>query len=217
MGMQSMVRIGLVCCACVLPMHAALAQAPGERQSGEVVSIENGMLTIKTAAGQPVTVALADSARVTLRAKGDLSKLDAGLFVGATAVPQPDGTLLASQISVFPESLRGTAEGHRPMANLPGSTMTNATVKQSAKTTITNASVTGVTGGAEGRRLLLTYAGGEQTVIVPPSAAIVISEIGDRGALVRGANVIVYVTRKPDGSMVSERVSVGKNGSVPLS
>ena len=217
MGMQSMVRIGLVCCACVLPMHAALAQAPGERQSGEVVSIENGMLTIKTAAGQPATVALADNVRVTLRAKGDLSKLDAGLFVGATAVPQPDGTLLASQISVFPESLRGTAEGHRPMANLPGSTMTNATVKQSAKTTVTNASVTGVTGGAEGRRLLLTYAGGEHTVIVPPSAAIVISEIGDRGALVRGANVIVYVTRKPDGSMVSERVSVGKNGSVPLS
>ena len=69
MGMQSMVRIGLVCCACVLPMHAALAQAPGERQSGEVVSIENGMLTIKTAAGQPVTVALADSARVTLDRK----------------------------------------------------------------------------------------------------------------------------------------------------
>jgi hypothetical protein len=46
---------------------------------------------------------------------------------------------------------------------------------------------------------------------------VVFSEIGDRSALVRGTHVVVYAMRRPDGSLVSERVSVGKNGSVPLS
>lgn len=216
MRLQTMVPMCVACCAWLLPMQALLAQAPGERLSGEVVNLDDGKFTIKTAAAEPLIVALADNARITIRAPGDLSRLDQGQYVGVTAAPQPDGTLVASQINVFPESMRGTAEGHRLMANLPGSTMTNATVREVANT-VTNASVTGVSGNADARRLILSYAGGEKTVIVPPSAAVVFSEIGDRSALVRGAHVVVYATRRPDGSLVSERVSVGKNGSVPLS
>src|SRR5437762_13565355 len=145
MRSRSMVWMCVACCAWLLPMQALLAQAPGERLSGEVMNLDGGKLTIKTAAGQPLIVVLADNARVTIRAQGDASQLTQGLYVGATAAPQPDGTLLASQISVFPESMRGTNEGHRPMANLPGSTMTNATVQQVANS-VTNASVTGVSG-----------------------------------------------------------------------
>ena len=215
MRLQSMLRMCVACCAWLLPMQASLAQVPGERLSGEIMNLDRGKLTIKTADGQPITVALADNARITIRAPGDLSQLDPGLYVGVTAVAQPDGTLLASQVNVFPESMRGTSEGHRPMANLPGNTMTNATVRQVA--VVTNASVTGVSGTADTRRLVLSYAGGEKTVIVPPSAVVVFSEIGDRNALVRGAHVVVYATRRPDASLVSERVSVGKNGSVPVS
>ena len=216
MRLQTMVPMCVACCAWLLPMQALLAQAPGERLSGEVVNLDDSKFTIKSAAGQSLTVFVADNPRITIRAPGDLSRLDQGQYVGATAAPQPDGTLVASQINVFPESMRGTAEGHRPMANLPGSTMTNATVRQVANT-VTNASVTGVSGIADARRLVLSYAGGEKTVIVPPGVAVVFSEIGDRSALVRGAHVVVYATRRPDGSLVSERVSVGKNGSVPLS
>jgi hypothetical protein len=212
MRLQPVVQMCVACCAWLLPMQTSLAQAPGERLSGEVMGLDGGKLSIKTATGEPLTVALADNARITIRAPGDLSRLDPGLYVGVTAAPQPDGTLLASQISVFPESMRGTNEGHRPMANLPGSTMTNATVQH-----VTNASVTGVSGTADARRLVLSYAGGQKTVIVPPSAVVVFSEIGDRNALVPGAHVIVYATRRSDASLVSERVSVGKNGSVPLS
>ena len=216
MRLQTMVRMCIACCAWLLPMQALLAQAPGERLSGEVVNLDGSNFTIKTGADQPLTVVLADNARVTIRAPGDLSRLDRGQYVGVTAAPQPDGTLVASQINVFPESMRGTSEGHRPMANLPGSTMTNATVRE-VTNTVTNGKVTGVSGNADSRRLVLSYAGGEKTVIVPPSAAVVFSEIGDRSALMRGAHVVVYATRRPDGSLVSERVSVGKNGSVPLS
>ena len=217
MRLQTMVRTFVACCcAWLLPMQALLAQAPGERLSGEVVNLDGSKFAIKTTADQPLTVVLADNARITIRAPGDLSRLDRGQYVGVTAAPQPDGTLIASQISVFPESMRGTNEGHRPMANLPGSTMTNATVRE-VTSTVTNGRVAGVSGIADSRRLVLSYVGGEKTVIVPPSAAVVFSEIGDRSDLVRGAHVVVYVTRRPDGALVSERVSVGKNGSVPLS
>ena len=215
MRLQSMARVCVACCAWLLPTQALLAQAPGERLSGEVMNLDDGKLTIMTADAQPIAVALADNARITIRAPGDLSRLDQGLYVGVTAVPQPDGTLLASQINVFPESMRGTSEGHRPMANPPGSTMTNATVRQVAN--VTAATVAGVSGTADTRRLVLSYVGGQKTVIVPPSAVVVFSEIGDRNALVRGAHVVVYVTRRPDASLVSERVSVGRNGSVPAS
>ena len=216
MRLQSMARVCVACCAWLLPTQALLAQAPGERLSGEVRNLDDGKLTIMTADAEPITVALADNARITIRAPGDLSRLDQGLYVGVTAVPQPDGTLLASQINVFPESMRGTSEGHRPRANFPGSTRTNATVRQVVNV-VTNATVAGVSGTADTRRLVLSYVGGQKTVIVPPSAVVVFSEIGDRNALVRGAHVVVYVTRRPDASPVSERVSVGRNGSVPAS
>jgi hypothetical protein len=216
MRLQTMVRMYVVCCAWLLPMKALLAQAPAERLSGQVVNLDDRKFTIKTAADEPLTVVLADNVRITIRAPGDLSRLGRGQYVGVTAAPQPDGTLVASQINVFPESMRGTGEGHRPMANLPGSTMTNATVRE-VTNVVTNARVTGVSSIADSRRLVLSYTGGEKTVIVPPSAAVVFSEIGDRSALVRGTHVVVYATRRPDGSLVSERVSVGKNGSVPLS
>lgn len=216
MRLQSMAAICVICCSWLLPMPAAFAQTPGERLDGEVVNLDDGKLTVRTVAGESVNVVLTNSARVMIREPGDLSKLNKGLYVGATAVAQPDGSLLASQINVFPESMRGTAEGHRPMAALPGNTMTNATVRQAANT-MTNASVTGISGPADARGLVLSYAGGEKTVIVPSGAAVVFSEVGDRSALVRGARVVVYATRRPDGALISERVSVGKNGSVPLS
>ncbi len=148
MRLQTMVRMCIACCAWLLPMQALLAQAPGERLSGEVVNLDGSNFTIKTGADQPLTVVLADNARVTIRAPGDLSRLDRGQYVGVTAAPQPDGTLVASQINVFPESMRGTSEGHRPMANLPGSTMTNATVRE-VTNTVTNGKVTGVSGNAD--------------------------------------------------------------------
>lgn len=216
MRLLSVVRMCVACCAWLLPMQALLAQAPGERLSGEVTNFDDGKLTIKSADGQALTVTLADKTRITIRAPADLSRLGQGLYVGVTATPQPDGTLLASQVNVFPESMRGTGEGHRPMSNLPGSTMTNATVQQVVNV-VTDARVTGVSGTADSRSLVLSYTGGQKTVIVPPSAVVVFSEIGDRSALARGAHVVVYATRRPDASLVSERVSVGKNGSVPAS
>lgn len=142
-----------------------------------------------------------------------------GSYVATTAVPQPDGTLLAKEVHVFTEAQRGTGEGHYPMST-PGDTMTNATVSSVAvahpRDTMTNATVAGAaTGPAGDHRLTLTYKGAEQTVVVPDGVPIIASEPGDRSLLVPGAHVVVYAHPQSDGRMTVERVSVGKGGFAP--
>ena len=211
---------GVVGWMAVTIVTAAAAQPALERINADVVVVAGDTLQVKTATGQMTSIRLADKARVQSRAAADSSRLAPGLYVGVTAVPQPDGTLLASQINVFPESLRGTGEGHRPMETLPGSTMTNATVGTVAaapRSTTTNATVAQAAGNDRSRQLTLTYAGGEKVVMVPDATPVILSEIGDRSLLVPGAHVVVYASRQADGSLTSERVSVGKNGLVPAS
>ena len=50
-----------------------------------------------------------------------------GDFVGSAAVRGADGKLHAEEVHIFPENLRGTGEGHRPMSG-PQESMTNAAV-----------------------------------------------------------------------------------------
>ena len=61
------------------------------------------------------------------------------------------------------------------------------------------------------RRLTLTYQGGEKEVNVP----IVMVEPADRSQLAPGAHVIEFAATQPDGSLLAERVTVGKNGFAP--
>ena len=116
-------------------------------------------------------------------------------------MPQPDGTQRALEIHVFPESMRGTGEGHRPFDLQPQSTMTNGTV----------GSVTGTIG----RTLTVTYQGGEKTIVVPPDTPIVAFEPGTRAMLAAGAHIILIGTRAEDGVITATRILVGKDGLIP--
>jgi hypothetical protein len=113
--------------------------------------------------------------------------------------------------------MRGTGEGHRPMASKPGSTMTNATVSgvSGAPRTMTNATVTKRDERAGALTLRLAYKGGGQTVVVPPGVPVTTFENGNRGSLVAGAHVVVYASRGGDSGLIAERISVGKNGWTP--
>jgi hypothetical protein len=81
-----------------------------------------------------------------------LAGIKPNTFIGAGAMPQPEGTQKAIAVLLFPEAMRGTGEGHRPFDFLPQSTMTNATVAGAAT-------------AADGPRLRVTYPGGEQTLV----------------------------------------------------
>lgn len=86
--------------------------------------------------------------------QGILSDIKQNSFVAVTAMPQPDGSLNAVEVHIFPESMRGTGEGHYPWDLQPQSTMTNANVEQ-------------VVSAVDGRTLTLKYKDGEKKITVP--------------------------------------------------
>ena len=197
-------------------------QVTSQRIRGDVVAVHGKDLDVKTSAGQMVTVRMADNVRVSARSAASPDALATGAFIGTTAVEQPDGTLEAVEVHVFPESMRGTGEGHRPMDTEPGSTMTNATVtnvaaapKPAPHSTMTNATVANVAPGGSARKLTLQYKGGEKTVVVGDGVPVVMVEAGDPSMLVPGAHIVVTAAKQLDGTLTTDRISVGKNGIVP--
>ncbi len=181
-----------------------LAQTPAttQRIRGDVTSIDGLNLQAKERSGQLLTIKLAENYVVTAVAKVAIEAITVNSFVGAASMPQPDGTQSALEVLVFPESGRGSNEGHYAWDLQPGSMMTNATVTE-------------VTAVGPARRLTLRYKDGEKVVVVPADAPIVTFEPGDRAMLKPGAHVLITAMRQPDGSLTAARVAVGKDGLVP--
>jgi Cu/Ag efflux protein CusF len=180
----------------------ASAQAPAPaRIRGVVDSIDAHEMQVTTRAGQKVTMKLAADAGATFIAPIAIDAIRPGSFIGTAAVAQPDGTLKALEIQVFPEAMRGVGEGHRPWDLGEGSSMTNGTV--------------GDLKVSNGRYLTLTYKGGEQKVFVPENAPIITYEKATLEDVKKGDHVIVTATHNPDETLTATRIGVGKNGLVP--
>src|SRR5438067_8584521 len=201
---------------------AATAQtSPGKpapaHVRGDIVAIDGNTVTVKSRSGETVKLQLADDVRVAVAEKGELGDVRDGAFIGTTAVAQPDGTLRAIEVHLFPESMRGTGEGHRPWDLRPGSTMTNATVTGvgaaggKSPSTMTNATVAKVAGS----KLTLKYSDGEKSVVVPPDAKVVKLEPADRSQLKPGVHLFAIASRQADGTLRAERLTIGKDGVVP--
>ena len=173
------------------------------RVSGTVESFDGHRLAIKSDKLGVVNVELADKAAVFGVSKATLADLKPGAFVGVGAVPQPDGSQRAIQVTVFAEVQRGQGEGFRPWDRQPNSTMTNATVAETVES-------------VNGKVLTVKYKGGEQKIVVPPDAVILAYSVGDKSELKPGARVaIVRALKQPDGSLHTDRVNVGRGDVVP--
>ena len=182
----------------------ALAQAPANppvRIRGTVEKIDGQMLTVKTANG-PMTVKMADNFMVMGVARASMADIASGKFIGTTTVGERDGALVALEVHIFPENMRGTGEGHYDWDLRPSSKMTNANVAN-------------VTSMGKDRVLAVQYKGGEKKVLVPENAVVVAFTPADKSELKPGAPVFVVSQRQPDGSLAAPRVNVGLNGQVP--
>lgn len=188
----------------VLLSAASFAQQPPTmRVSGTVESFDGHVLAVKSDKLGEVRVNLTGDAAVFGVAKATLADLKPGAFIGVGAMPQPDGSQRAVQVTVFAEVQRGTGEGHRPWDARPNSTMTNGAVDQ------TVASV-------DGQVLLVKYKGGEQKIVVPADASILAYAVSDKTELKPGAKIaILRAVKKPDGSLEANRVNVGRGGVAP--
>ena len=134
--------------------------------------------------------------------KASLSDLNQGSFVGVTAMPQADGGQRALEVHIFPESMRGTGEGHYPWDLRPQSTMTNANVDER---------VTAV----DGQTLTLKYKDGEKKIFVPTNTPIVAYVPGDKNDLKVGAKVFIIAVKQPDGTLQGRAWRVGRDGITP--
>ena len=184
---------------------ASIAQAPANppvRLRGTVERIDRTHLTVKTNTGQSMNVTLADNFVVVGIAKARLADIGSGKFIGTTTVGERDGALVALEVHIFPENMRGTGEGHYDWDLRPNSKMTNANVAK-------------VTSMGKDRVLTVQYKGGEKKVLVPEKAAIVSFTPVDRTELKPGAKVFVNAQRHPDGTLTAARVNVGLHGQVP--
>lgn len=171
------------------------------RLHGTVEKSDAASLVIRERDGRQIALAYADNVAITQIAPIDPAALQAGNFVGTTAVPGADGSLSAVEVHVFDESARGSGEGHRPMDILPNATMTNATV-------------TAITSGPNDRTMTLRYKDGEKTIHVPNGVPVVTMKPGNRSMLVAGAKVTV-IEQMRDGRAVATRVQVGRDGYTP--
>jgi hypothetical protein len=178
-----------------------------------VTSYSAPTLVVKSDDGQSVTVTVPADLRIIANAKATLDDIKPGDFVGSAADKGPDGKLHAEEVHIFAEALRGTGEGHRPMAGGTERTMTNATVT-AADRTMTNATVSGVAGAAGSKTLKLQYKDGEQEIVVAPDVPIVRLLVGDTSLLVPGATVALGYIQK-DGGNVATNLAAEKDGVKP--
>ena len=185
---------------------SAVAQQPQTvRVIGKIEAVDGPTLVVKTAQGE-AKVNLAANAAVFGVVGATAADIKPGAFIGVGAMPQADGSQKAIRVMIFAESMRGNGEGFRPW-DRPGTTMTNATVDTTA-------------GDIEGHVLTVKYKQGgkvdEKKIIIAPDSAIMAYVVGDKSELKPGANIAINgAVKKPDGSLETNRVNVGRGDIVP--
>jgi hypothetical protein len=173
------------------------------RLRGTIERVEGPAYLVKTREGAEVKLTVTDNPLFVAIAPATMADIKPGMFVGSTGMPQPDGTQKAIEVHIFPESMRGTGEGHYDWDLKPKSTMTNANVEQTVA-------------GVEGPLLSVQYKDGEKKLQVTPETVVVTYVPGSKDDLVPGTRIFVGAAKKqPDGSLQTPRITYGRNGAGP--
>jgi len=183
---------------------ATLAQAadvPPTRIRGTIEAVAGDGLTVKTNQGEDLAVTMNADTTVHAITLAKIADIQPGRYVGATAVPQADGTLKALEVHVFPPEMAGAGDGHRPWDLAPNSSMTNGVVGELLT--------------SNGRMITIKYKDGEQRVVIPDDMPVVNIEAGDRSLLTPGVHVMIFAVQNDDGTFIARSISAGKDGIKP--
>jgi len=184
--------------------QAAPAATPAPvRVRGTIDTLTDDAIAIVKKDGTKQVVALPPKYSVNALVKAQLSDIKQGVFIGTTARPSKDGSLHASEVHIFPESMRGAGEGHYPWDT-------------DADATMTNASVADMVSAVDGSTLTLKYKTGETKVTVVPETSIVSVTPGSKDDLKKGASVFAICQALPDGSLKTGFLLVGRGVSPPM-
>ncbi len=206
----------------------AVAAPTHERVRGTVTSIDATTLVVHTAEGDK-SISLTPTTHYLGVKNASLSKITPGSFIG-TATKSVGSMMVALEVVVFPPSMKGTGEGHYAWDNIKDTTrggasetsssMTNgnvsavATPSASVNSSMTNGNVSTMASAGGAQQLTVTYKGGKQTIIVPPTAPIVTFVPGTMSDVKTGQTV--FVNGMTDGQTVTANaVAVGVDGATP--
>ena len=173
------------------------------RIRGTIERVEGPVYVVKNRDGAEMKLTVSDPGLYVAIVKSAMADIKPGMFVGSTGMTQPDGSQKAIEVHIFPESMRGTGEGHYDWDLKPNTKMTNANVEQTVA-------------GVDGPILSVKYIDGEKKLVVTPETVVVTYVIGSKDDLKPGTKIFVAAGKKQvDGSVQTPRVTYGKDGLTP--
>jgi hypothetical protein len=178
---------------------AAAAQSP-EHLRGNVDLLFGDVLAMTTKTGEKLSVSLDDTTRVLAAAKVTLGDVKPGSNVGITSLPQPDGSLRAIGVVIFPPT-QPVKPATMPWDLAPSSRMTNGTV--------------GTVTGTGNRTLTVNEGKAQQTIAVPANVPIVALGPGTRDMLAPEVPIVVFARKEKDNTLTAGAVVIGKDGVTP--
>jgi hypothetical protein len=203
--MSSMVQRALATVSFALICIATPASAADDtvRIRGTIESVEGPVYVVKNRDGAELKLTVTDNPLFVAISPSTMADIKPGMFVGSAGMMQADGTQKAIEVHIFPESMRGTGEGHYDWDLKPQSKMTNANVEQTVA-------------GVDGQILSVKYKDGEKKLLVTPETVVVTYVPGNRDDLKPGTKIFVAAAKKqPDGTLQTPRITYGRNGAGP--
>ena len=201
--MHRMIWAALTAFSFALIGTAPPASAQDVRLRATIEKVDGPVYTVKNRDGTEWKLTVSDPPLYVAIAPATMADIKPGMFVGSAGMMQEDGTQKAIEVHIFPESMRGTGEGHYDWDLMPKSKMTNANVEQA---------VTGV----DGQTLSVKYKDGEKKLLVTPETVVVTYEIGKKEEVQPGTRIFVAAAKKqPDGTVQAPRITYGRNGQAP--
>jgi hypothetical protein len=196
---QCAVAVGLTLICAASP---ALAQE-NVRLRATIEKVDGLVYTVKNRDGTEWKLTVSDPPLFVAIAPATMADIKPGMFVGSAGMMQEDGTQKAIEVHIFPESMRGTGEGHYDWDLLPKSKMTNANVEHMVTS-------------SDGQVLSVKYKEGEKKLLVTPQTVVVTYVPGSKDDLKPGTKIFVSAAKKqPDGTLQTPRITYGRDGAGP--
>jgi preprotein translocase subunit YajC len=174
---------------------------------GKVQSVTDSSIDVQTGSGV-VHVNIKQPLTTYKQIPSDLGHVAATSYIGVASTEQPDGTELAKQVIIFPEELRGAAEGS-VLTDPPGATthsrMTNGSVSRPAAShsRMTNGTVQ----KGNGTTLVVQYQDGSKTISVPAHVAVT-QVTPEKVTIAIGDTIYLTTDKVPDGTLTTDKILV---------
>src|SRR3954469_17996546 len=173
------------------------------RLRGTIERVEPPVFVVRSREGAEIKLTVTDNPLYVAIAPATMADIKPGMFVGSAGMMQDDGTQKAIEVHIFPESMRGTGEGHYDWDLLPKSKMTNANVEHMVTS-------------SDGQMLSVKYKDGEKKLLVTPETVVVTYVPGSKDDLKPGTKIFVSAAKKqPDGTLQTPRITYGRSGAGP--